>query len=127
MWLALKIYIKIKRNSVEITNLETGETAQRTAVTPFSSIRHVIGSFGYAEETINVVLQDLGLIKKFCNRSFKVLIQQMEETEGGLSDIEKRALRDLAEQVGGRKVYVIDNDIPLSKEAAIDYLLQQKH
>ncbi len=124
MWLAIKIYIKVKRNAVEITNLETGETAQRTALNPFSSTRHVVSNFRYTEETIKAVLQDLNLTKKFFKRSFKVLIQQMEETEGGLSDIEIRALRDLAEQIGGVKVYVIDNDIPLSKEAAIDYLRQ---
>jgi len=130
MWNSLPVYIKIKHNSVEVTNLKTGETVQRTALTSFSTVRIVIGNFGKAEETIRSALEEMDPPMKFLglyfSRSYKILIQQLEGMEGGLSDIEIRALRDLGEQSGGKKVYVLDNDIPLTNAAALSYLNSQQ-
>lgn len=120
------IYIKLTRNSVTITHLETGDTAQRSAITPFSSERNIVGSFRYAQETIQAVLLDLQLTKKWFKPSFTVLIQQLEGTEGGLSDIEVRALRDLGEQAGGLKVFVMGDDKALTNDAAMQYVQTQK-
>jgi hypothetical protein len=38
------------------------------------------------------------------------VIQQTEATEDGLSDIEKRALRDIAEIAGADKVYIAEQE-----------------
>ena len=46
--------------------------------------------------------------------SLKVVIQQLEGAEGGLSDIEKRALRDIAEMAGAKKVYIVESEQKLS-------------
>lgn len=43
----------------------------------------------------------------------------MEDTQGGLTDIEKRALRDLAENAGVGVVYIIDGEKRLSNEEAL--------
>ena len=38
----------------------------------------------------------------------------MEEIEGGLSEVEKRALRDLGEKVGGSIVVIVDENVALT-------------
>ena len=94
MFKSLRIYIKIRRNNIEVTNLETGASSSKSAVNSFSSIRNVVSNFNNAGETVNATLDDLGIGQTFFSRPLTVLIQQLEGTEGGLSDIEKRALRE---------------------------------
>ena len=68
------------------------------------------------------LLDDLGIGQTFFSRPLTVLIQQLEGTEGGLSDIEKRALRDLAEMAGGRKVVICEDSRPLTIADALSRL-----
>ena len=122
MFKSLRIYIKIRRNNIEVTNLETGASSSKSAVNSFSSIRNVVSNFNNAGETVNATLDDLGIGQTFFSRPLTVLIQQLEGTEGGLSDIEKRALRDLAEMAGGRKVVICEDSRPLTIADALSRL-----
>ena len=122
MFKSLRIYIKIRRNNIEVTNLETGASSSKSAVNSFSSIRNVVSNFNNAGETVNATLDDLGIGQTFFSRPLTVLIQQLEGTEGGLSDIEKRALRDLAEMAGGRKVFICEDSRPLTIADALSRL-----
>ena len=121
MFKSKAIYIKIKRNLVEVTDLKTGETVVKHAVQPFSSTRNVVSSFNPVNETIQSALEELGATSTFLSK-FNILIQQLEGIEGGLSDIEKRALRDLAEMAGANKVVILEQTEPLSTEVAIETL-----
>ena len=114
----IPIYIKISTNKIEITNLKTGQTLSRTAITPFSTNRIVLSSFINAEELTRSILKELGIAKS----QLKVVIQQIENVEGGLSDIEKRAMRDLGEQAGGVTVMLIEHTTALNKEEALSHL-----
>jgi hypothetical protein len=105
----LPIYIKSSKNKVDITNLETVESASKTAEEECSSIRNIGSDFNNANKTICSALRELGVRNSFWTRRLKILIQQLEGTEGGLSDIENRALRDLAEMTGGRSVYIVEH------------------
>ena len=118
----LPIYIKITKNKVEITNLETGKTVSKAAENNFSSVRNVVSNFNDASKTIRSALADLGVTDSLWNRKLKILIQQLEGTEGGLSDIEKRALRDLAEMAGGRSVYIVEHSRQLTVSDALSKL-----
>jgi actin-like ATPase involved in cell morphogenesis len=122
MFKSKSIYIKIKRNHVEVTDLKTGKTVSQQATRPFSSTRNIVSNFNNANEAIESALKELGLRKSFFLLSFKILIHQLEGLEGGLSDIEKRALRDLAEMAGANKVYILEQTQPLSVELASAYL-----
>ena len=119
MFKVKSIYIKIKRNHVEVTDLNTGEIVSKQAMQPFSSTRNVVSSFNPANETIQSALQELGLTGRFFLSKMNILIQQLEGLEGGLSDIEKRALRDLAEMAGANKVYILEQSEPLSIDIAL--------
>ncbi|MEJ8819909.1 hypothetical protein [Lacibacter sp. H407] len=119
MFKVKSIYIKIKRNHVEVTDLNTGETVSKQAIQPFSSTRNIISSFNPANETIQSALKELGLTGRFFLSKMNILIQQLEGLEGGLSDIEKRALRDLAEMAGANKVCILEQSEPLSIDIAL--------
>ena len=115
-----KIYIQIKRNKITVINLETGEEISRIATEPFSTVRSVLSSFQPANETLLAAMKELGLKRSFF--ALKAVIQQTEDTNGGLTDIEKRALRDLAENAGVNKVYIADAEWPLSNEEALAFM-----
>jgi hypothetical protein len=110
------------RDKVEVTNLNTGETATESARESFSSTRNIVGKFNMAENTIKSAFQKLNIKRGLFPPSMKVLIQQMEGIEGGFSDIEKRALRDLAEQVGANTVYLAEHTNRLSQDDALTIL-----
>lgn len=120
MFRTYKVYIQIKRNQVTVINLDTGEEASRIAIRPFSTQRIVLASFDPANETVMAAIRDLGLKTTFS--ALKVVIQQLEGAEGGLSDIEKRAFRDLAEMAGARKVYIVEGEQKLSIEEALSII-----
>ena len=110
----IPIYIKISTNKIEITNLNTGESVSGTAVVPFSTTRLVVSNFFNAESLILALLKDL----KLKRARLKILIQQIENVEGGLSDIEKRALRDLGEQSGAVFVKLVEHTRHLKNDEA---------
>ena len=90
----------------------------KTSLTKFSSARLLIAEYNAAQALLSEILKELRLSK----RSLKVLIQQMKELEGGLSETEKRALRDLAEQAGARAVYIVNRTNTMTDEEIQDFL-----
>lgn len=125
MFKTIPVYIKLMRDKVEVTNLTSGETATQSASEGFSSSRNVVDKFDEAADTIKLAFRELGIGGGLFPSPLKILIQQLEGVDGGLSDIEKRALRDLAEQVGGRKVYITDHHHRLGNEEAMAELARK--
>ena len=117
MFKAQKSYIQIGRNKVTVVNLDTGAETTRTATKTFSTNRSVLSSFGPANETLIAALRGLNI--KTTWFSIKAVIQQMEDTDGGLTDIEKRALSDLAENAGASKVYTVAGSQRLTNDEAL--------
>lgn len=62
---------------------------------------------------------DLGIKQTLLSRPLNILMQQLEGTEGGLSDLEKRALRDLGELVGGKKIFIVEHSNSLTTPEAL--------
>ncbi len=67
MFKPIYIYIKLKADQIEATDLEGGRTISKRALKPFSSIRNIVSNFNNANETIESVLLDLGLRRFFFN------------------------------------------------------------
>lgn len=120
MFKTYQIYIKIRRDQIEATDLISGKTISKRALKPFSSTRNIVSNFNNANETIKSVLLELGLRRSFFR--VKILMHQLEGLEGGLSEIEKRALRDLAEMAGANKVQILEQSETISIELALEYL-----
>lgn len=112
-----KIYIQISRNKVTVVNLETGAEATRLASEPFSTHRSVLSSYSPANETLQAALRDLGIKTTWLKA--KAVIQQMEDTVGGLTDIEKRALRHLAENAGAYEIHTLTGSQRLTNAEAL--------
>jgi hypothetical protein len=121
-FLATPVYIKILNNKIEIKDLRTGKSISRESSAHFSSTRLLIADFNVAELFIRSVLKELLSPQKIFQRSLKIVIQQMENLEGGLSESEKRILRDIGEQIGGVHVVLVDNTRPLSEAEALSKL-----
>ncbi|HWJ30124.1 MAG TPA: hypothetical protein VNS32_26545 [Flavisolibacter sp.] len=119
-----KVYIQIFRNKITVVDLKTGNQVIRNAAEAFSSVRQVLNNFNTADQTIRSALKDLGMKKRFSG--LKIVIQQMEGAEGGLSDIEKRAMRDLAETAGANKVYLVEHERPITTSEAIEIINSDK-
>ena len=112
------VYVKVYPNAISITNLLTGETVHRTAPEPFSNSHLVLANFGIAEKLGREMIKELRLSR----RSLKTMVQQMKVYEEVLSEVEKRILRDLCEQIGSRAVFIITNDKELSNEEVLKVL-----
>ena len=112
----IPVYIRLFKNRVEITRLDTGRTVSENAVRSFSNDRLVLAHFDNAEQLIRETLDKLLNKKWFLREIFTVAIQQMEQLEGGLSQIEQRALEDLVEHAGAKEVTVIDHGRALTEK-----------
>lgn len=115
----IPIYVKIYTNQVEVINLKTGETASGRE--KFSTARIVVSDFN----TIELLIRDLvGKVtkKRFFPPQLTIAVQQMEKPEDGLSEIERRALRDMTEQAGGVSVKIVEHNRNLSNEEALEEL-----
>ena len=95
-----------------------GETISRESAERFSTQRFIIADFNIADALIRNIINDLLPKKGIFPRQTKILIQQVESVEGGLSEIEKRALRDLGEMAGGTTVILIEHFRTLSNAEA---------
>jgi actin-like ATPase involved in cell morphogenesis len=124
MFRTQKVYIQIRRNEVTVINLDTGKEASRLAIKPFSTQRVVLASFDPANETVLAAIRDLCLKTRLFR--MKAVIQQLEGAEGGLSDIEKRALREIAEMAGATKVYIVEGEQKLSIAEALSIIDERK-
>jgi hypothetical protein len=124
MFKSYKIYIQISRDKVTAINLDSGEKSIKQAEEPFSSARQIIGSFNHADATVRAAVKELGVKQTFSR--IKILIQQTEGTEGGMSDIEKRALRYLAELAGANKVLLVDHERTIPIHEALHLIETEK-
>jgi rod shape-determining protein MreB and related proteins len=97
-------YIKIYFNAIEVTHLDTGETIKRSSLEKFSTKRLVIADFNIVELLVRNTIDEFEISKGIIKKAFHALVQQMEIFEDGISEIEKRAMRDIAYQAGAVKV-----------------------
>jgi exonuclease VII small subunit len=115
---AVPVHLKIYSNQMELTNLCTGELRSATSLQPFTTERILLSQFGPAVELARRLAKELRLR----NKRLKILVQPMRIDKDGLSEIEKRALRDLAEQMGATQVYIVTEERTITTEEAAQIL-----
>lgn len=118
----IPVYARISMNRMELTRLDTLDTAGAAATVPFSNPRLVVAWFDPAYNLMRMLIKQLGLGRNVFPIGLKMVIQQTEALEGGLSDVEARALRDLGEQAGAAEVFVVEHIRTLSAEEALALL-----
>lgn len=99
------IYVKVTNNQFWVRHIESQKEAIETALEPFTTKRLLIGEFTIAEKYLKRAIKKIDEGKWF-SASPVVIIHPMEMIEGGLSQIEERAMVELAAGAGARKVMV---------------------
>ncbi len=94
------------------------QTQDITLVNPLDHPRLLIADFAYAERLLRYGIACV-YEKSILPRSPVLIIQPMEKTEGGISDIERRMYTELGLSAGARKVYVHDG-APLAHPVRAD-------
>ena len=97
-------YVKVKRNKFIIRNIGTDKEAELSAIPAFTTKRLLVGEFSVAEQLLKSGINKVhtGILIA----SPIIVIHPLEMVEGGLSQIEDQALRELAAGAGARKVLV---------------------
>ena len=95
------LYVRIYVDRIVVKNTSGGASAERTA--SFSHRRAVVGDFTAAQALLKQLVNE---VRQGFSLSVQVVIHPMERIEGGLSQIEERALRELAIGAGATRVVV---------------------
>lgn len=98
-------YIRVYKNKFRIRHIESKKEIVALPDIEFTTQRLLIGQFSIAEKTLRKGIRELYSGKWF-SPSPKVLIQQMDMNEGGLSESEQSILKELAIATGARSVVV---------------------
>ncbi|MDO6442876.1 hypothetical protein [Marinobacter sp. 2_MG-2023] len=116
-----KVYVKVSRNRFEIMKVSGKPVVEIVcAPEPFSTSRLLIGEFVRAEhELLNGIKKVLP--KKLIKRSPAVLMHPIEMTEGGLSEVEVKVLREVAFGAGAHRVELWEGE-ELSPQQALEKL-----
>lgn len=93
------IIVYMWKNKLEVVNTKTGETVSGSE--PFTTERLLMGDFPVAERLLS------GIVKKMVRFIRpRLIIQPFEMIEGGLSHVEERALIEMGQIAGARKVKI---------------------
>ena len=99
------IYIQVYPNRFELRHIESAQSATVSAENPFTTERLLIGQFSQAQLVLNSGMKELNP-RKWLIMPPKVIIHPMEMTDGGLSEVEERILKELGMGAGARKVVI---------------------
>lgn len=99
------LYIKVYTNRFELKHIESGTNLNASSTIPFTTSRLLVGQFLAADTTLRTAIKQL-YAGRFFVPSPQAVIQPMEKYEDGLSQVEERALHELAAGAGARKVVV---------------------
>ncbi|MEY8241013.1 MAG: hypothetical protein RPT25_11755 [Cycloclasticus sp.] len=97
------IYVLIKRNELSGTSIEDGSKHTEKAI--FSTERLLVGNFSVAEDALRLVAKKITRQDSWWYKPpLKVVMHPLEMNEGGLSEVEYRAVREL-----GLSAFLKDN------------------
>ncbi len=103
--LSVVIYVRVTRNRFLVRDIFARTEVEARPTQAFSSERLLVGDFVVAEALLKSTISKLASSSLFAV-SPVVVIHPMELLEGGLSQVEERAIRELAAGAGARKVVV---------------------
>lgn len=83
-------------------------------VNPFDHPRSFVADFLIAEKLIQHGVFEIHKARRFLRPSPRIVMHQLEKTEGGLTSVEDRVLRELAVVAGAREVLIhIGDKVPV--------------
>ena len=107
MFSDVTLYIKVFKDKFIIRYIEDNSVFTVLAAKPFSSNRMLVANFTNATALLRNEIKK-NIKKSWFTPSPLILIHAAEMAEGGLSEVEERAIRELAADAGARKILVWD-------------------
>jgi hypothetical protein len=95
------LYARIRRNRISLRRVDSGQEVELAAEVPFTNSRMLVADFTAAQALMKKAMQQ---VKGFLRPA--VVIHPLELIEGGLSEVEKRILLELALGGGAGRVNV---------------------
>ena len=123
------VYIKIYPDEMEVFRSDTRTSLKRRSKHKFSTERLVVADFHNAEAHLTGLIKELFAEKSIATSRLVMMIQQMVNFPDGLTEVEKRTLRDLAEYTGAVEVHIIEHSQELDSDALnneIDFIRANK-
>lgn len=103
------IYVQVFINHIRAKNIGSGATSDTMPPEPFSHPRMLVGHFLAAELAVKAAVAEVKGSKLF--HTTRVLMHPMERLEGGLTQIERRVLREMALTAGAGKVAIWEGHV----------------
>lgn len=117
---SVPIYVLLYKNRLKVYRLDTGKSINRTSPKPFSNDRLLLGNFQRFEVFLKYLLKYLFKNDNyFLSPVFSMLLHQMQLKEGGVTDVEKRALIDSGKHVNAKEVYLCFDENELTLKDAL--------
>ncbi|MBT9391983.1 hypothetical protein KLP40_02300 [Hymenobacter sp. NST-14] len=113
------LYVKIYRDEMEVTYLQDDVTIRRQSSQKFSTDRMLIADYHAAKNHLQEIIKEIPAGRRLFTPSHVFLMQHMIDLGGGMCEVEKRTLRDIGEQAGGKVVYILPHTKALSAEEAM--------
>ncbi len=107
------IHIQFKTGEVKVTHLETDKCIIRTC-SALDHPRTLMGDFFAIESCLKEICADL-LPKKSFSLAPIAIVQFLDKTDGGVTNVEIRAFREAILGSGSRQVYFPESQKPMSK------------
>lgn len=121
----IPIFVKFYHNEIEVNRIDTKTILRRKAKYKFSTDRLVIADFNNANKHLSELIKEILEHKNLVTNRLLMIIQQSVKFPDGLSEVEKRAYRDLAEHAGAVEVIVLDHNEQMDN-TKISALLKNK-
>ncbi|MCB1985268.1 MAG: hypothetical protein H6936_15675 [Burkholderiales bacterium] len=102
--LTRRIYVQVSYNRLQARDIDTGKNFHLDANPEFSHPRTIMGNFTNAEQCLKSLLTQIR--KGGFYLATRLLIHPIEKIEGGLTQIEERALMEFGYGAGASKVVV---------------------
>ncbi|WP_274474595.1 hypothetical protein [Mangrovimonas aestuarii] len=112
-----RYYIKLYVNRIEIKDLINGKTLSENSQMNFNNQRLLIADFAKAENFVKTTFEKFGL----STRNSVGIIQQMEMSEGGLSEVEKRVLFELFSTLGINQIHIDESLVDLTEKKLAEF------
>lgn len=112
-----RYYIRLFINKVEIRDLINEKSISEKPETGFNNNRILIADFQNAKNFLKKVFLD----NEFSTKNSFGIIQQMEMSEGGLSEVEKRILLELFSVIGIKEIHINESLNDLSGKQLAEY------
>ena len=98
------LYVQIRPDRFIVRNTADGRSVERTSASAFSHPRSLIGNFTIAQALLKTMVSEV--IKGTFAFKTDILVHPLERVDGGLTQIEERALYELAKGSGASRAKV---------------------